>query len=213
MEKAQRTFIPAAGHDWLLPLYDPLNRLIGGDSLKRDLVQQAGIASGSRVLDIGCGTGSVAILAQKLYPQAEITGMDPDPKALDRARRKAARAGVTPRFDQGFSDELPYPDDSFDLVLSSFMFHHLKEAERIGTLKQVMRVLRPGGSLHLVDFGAAQARRDGPLARLLHSAEHVHHNFEGGLEALLRGAGFASVEQLEDRRTLFGALAHYRARA
>jgi ubiquinone/menaquinone biosynthesis C-methylase UbiE len=82
-----------------------------------------------------------------------VVGLDPDPKALAIAKRKAQRAGLAIQLDQGFSDGLPYPDASFDRVFSSLMFHHLKAEEKAATLREVRRVLRPGGSLHLLDFG------------------------------------------------------------
>ena len=121
----RRTYLPAAGSDWLLPFYDPFTRLFGIEAVHRQLIEQAGISPGDRVLEIGCGTGNLSILAKRLQPAAEVIGIDPDPKALSRARRKAKRAGQAVAFDRGFSEELPYPDGSFDKVLSAFMFHHL----------------------------------------------------------------------------------------
>ena len=124
MEETLRTFIPAAGHDWLLPLYDPFCKWMGGESLHRQLVDQADIRPSQRVLEIGCGTGSLAILVKRLHPGAEVVGLDPDRKALTRARRKTERDALSVQLDRGFSDELPYADASFDRVLSAFMFHH-----------------------------------------------------------------------------------------
>ena len=130
MSESTRPYLPAAGYDWTLPLYDPIVKLLGGDSARRMLLDQAELRPGYRVLDIGCGTGTLAILTKSLYPDVAIVGIDPDPKALARARRKASRAAVSIQFDQGFGDELPYPEASFDRVFSSFMFHHLPSAEK-----------------------------------------------------------------------------------
>ncbi|MHC4066998.1 MAG: class I SAM-dependent methyltransferase, partial [Planctomycetota bacterium] len=149
MGDEQRRFIPAAGHDWLLPLYDPLLRWIGREELlKRPLIDQAGIQPGHRILDVGCGTGSLTVLLKRLHPGADVHGLDPDPKALAIAGRKSEKAGMAVEFDRGFSDELPYPESSFDRVFSSFMFHHLTRDEKLATLRDIRRVLRPGGSLH-----------------------------------------------------------------
>jgi SAM-dependent methyltransferase len=104
------------------------------------------------VLDVGCGTGSLAIAIARLHPAADVVGIDPDPKALARARRKAARAGVSIQFDGGFADGLPYPDAAFDHLLSSFMFHHLEGNEKAGMFHEARRVLKPGGFLYLLDF-------------------------------------------------------------
>src|SRR5512135_190113 len=100
MEDARRTFIPAAGVDWTLPLYDPLVKLLGGDEARRSFLGGAALRAGQAVLDIGCGTGSLVTLIKSLNPGVEVTGIDPDPKALERARRKAGRAGVSIRLDR-----------------------------------------------------------------------------------------------------------------
>src|SRR6266849_8894036 len=100
MMESTRTYLPAAGHDWSLPLYDPIVKLLGGDKIRRVLLDQASLQPGQRVLDIGCGTGTLAILSKRLHPDVEVVGIDPDPKALARARRKAAKAAVSIQFDQ-----------------------------------------------------------------------------------------------------------------
>src|SRR5205823_9261104 len=82
-----------------------------------------------RVFDLGCGTGTMAVIIKKQFPQVEVVGLDPDPRALARACKKAARESLTIQFDQGFGDQLPYPAASFDRALSAFMFHHLPAEE------------------------------------------------------------------------------------
>jgi ubiquinone/menaquinone biosynthesis C-methylase UbiE len=206
-----RHFVPAAGHDWLLPLYDPLQRLLGGDAARRRMVELAEIAPGHRVLDIGCGTGSLAALIAKRHPRVEIVGLDPDPKALARARRKCDRAG-TVALDIGYSDALPYPDASFDRVLSSFMFHHLEAEAKLGTLSEAMRILAPGGALHLLDFGGTAENTHGLLGHLFHSAEHLRENFEGGIPALMREMGFAEAEEIDHRSSWIGRITYVRGR-
>ena len=118
MAETPRTYLPAAGHDWLLPLYDPVVKLLGSESAHRQLLEQAGIRPGHRVLEIGCGTGNLALLVKRLQPGAEVVGLDPDPKALARARRKAEREVLSVQLDRRFADMLPYPDGSFERVLS-----------------------------------------------------------------------------------------------
>jgi ubiquinone/menaquinone biosynthesis C-methylase UbiE len=211
MGDARRSFVPAAGHDWLLPFYDPLQRLLGGETAHRQLIARADIPADARILDIGCGTGSLVVLIKRLHPEAEVVGLDPDPKALARARRKAERARVAVQLDQGFSDDLPYPAASFDRVFSSFMFHHLGSDEKKKTLSEVQRVLRPAGSLHLLDFGGSEARSGGWLARLLHRSDHLRDNFEGRIPALMCAAGFAAPEEVAHRATVFGRVASYHA--
>src|SRR5215213_10988919 len=90
-KEPRKPYVPAMGHDRLLPLYDPLQRLLGMGSLHRQLVDQARIQPEQRVLEIGCGTGNLVILIKRLHPRAEVVGIDPDPKALARAAK--GRAG------------------------------------------------------------------------------------------------------------------------
>ena len=203
MENVQRTYLPAAGRDWTLPLYDPLVKLLGADKVRRTLVGQAALQPGHRVLDIGCGTGTLAQLIKQLYPTVEVVGLDPDPKALARARCKAERERVSVRFDQGFSDELPYPDASFDRVFSSFMFHHLPTGVREKTLCEVRRVLASGGSLHFVDFEPSTSH--GILARHL-ASHHLKENSESLLLGLMRRAGLTGPMRILCGAMLLGIL-------
>jgi ubiquinone/menaquinone biosynthesis C-methylase UbiE len=213
MEESRRIYIPAAGHDWALPLYDPIVKLLGGDRARKALLDQAVIQTGHRVLDIGCGTGALVTLIKRLHPEVDVVGLDPDPKALTRARRKAERAGVTIRLDQGFSDELPYPDASFDRVFSSFMLHHLQAEEKEKSLREVRRVLKPGGSLHLLDFGGQESRQNGFLASLFHSSHSLKDNSDSRIIALMSRAGLANPEVVRHRAMLLGKIAYYKASA
>jgi SAM-dependent methyltransferase len=107
--ESSRTYLPAAGRDWRLPLYDPLVKLLGGDAARRALLDEAALRPGQRVLDVGCGTGTLATLIKQLHPEVGVVGLDPDPKALARARRKAARTAVRVQFDQGFETSCRIP--------------------------------------------------------------------------------------------------------
>lgn len=211
MTEPRRTYLPAAGHDWFLPLYDPFVKLLGGDAARRALLDQAAIRPGQRVLDVGCGTGSLVVLIKRLHPDVDVVGLDPDPKALARGRRKAERAGVSIQFEQGFADELPFPGASFDRVFSSFMFHHLPPDEKAKTVREVQRVLKPGGFLHLLDFEGPEASRDGFLARRLHASHRLRDNAEGRILTLMSQAGFADPKKVADGTLLFGRIAYYQA--
>jgi ubiquinone/menaquinone biosynthesis C-methylase UbiE len=206
MSQPSRTYIPPAGRDWALALYDPIAKLLGGDAARRRLLDQASILPGHRVLDIGCGTGTLVILIKHLYPDADVVGFDPDPKALARARRKAARASVSVQFDQVFADALPYRDTSIDRVLSSFMFHHLPGDEKEGMLREVRRVLRPGGTLNLLDFDGPDAGADGLLMRLPPLRHHLKDNSEDHILDLMQQAGFAGVRKVRQATMLLGGL-------
>jgi ubiquinone/menaquinone biosynthesis C-methylase UbiE len=196
----QDTYLPPMGRDWLLPLYDPLCRVLRMASLQGPLIEQAGLRPGHRVLEIGCGTGNLVIMAAERHPDAEVTGLDPDPRALARARRKAARRGRTVRFDRGFAERLPYADGSFDRILSSFMFHHLEPDAKAAALREARRVLSPGGSFHLMDAGGDIAATDGWMARKALSNPHLQDNLGDRIPTLLREAGFADAREVAHRR-------------
>jgi ubiquinone/menaquinone biosynthesis C-methylase UbiE len=98
MTATQRKYFPAAGCDWLLPIYDPLVKLLGAEKARSKLLEQAELRAGHRVLDIGCGTGSFAVFIKRQQPQVKVIGIDPDPLALAHARRKAERAGLRIEF-------------------------------------------------------------------------------------------------------------------
>jgi ubiquinone/menaquinone biosynthesis C-methylase UbiE len=210
MTHPQRAFVPAAGHDWLLPLYDPFQRLLGGEALHDALLEQAALAPGHRVLDVGCGTGSLAVLVGRRHPEVDVAALDPDPKALAIARRKADRAGLAIRFEQGYGDALPWADASFDRALSSLMFHHLDLDAKRGMLREIVRVLRPGGSFYLVDFARSGDRENGLVARLLHRTEHLRDQDDARIAALLSEAGLRDVECIGARRLLFARVACHR---
>src|SRR5260370_40157915 len=89
MDEVERSNIPAFGKRWLLPLYDPLLSILGVSATQRRLIEQAGIRSGFRVLDIGCGTGRLAVQIKRLHPEGDVIGLDPDSEALAIAARKA----------------------------------------------------------------------------------------------------------------------------
>jgi len=212
MTESHRHYIPAAGHDLLLPLYDPLVKLAMRDEKTRGaLLASAGLRAGMRVLDLGCGTGATSLLLKQREPGLEVTGLDPDPKALARASDKAARAGLEIRFERGFGDAIPHADASFERVVSSLMLHHLTRDEKRATFAEVRRVLVPGGSLHVLDFGPPRSRLDRALTWLIHHGHRIEDNLEGRLPGLMQGAGLVDARELEGIRTAFGCLALYRA--
>jgi ubiquinone/menaquinone biosynthesis C-methylase UbiE len=204
-------YLPAAGHDWFLPLYDPLTKVLGMEESRRILIQQAQLEPGQSVLDVGCGTGTMAVQIKREQPSIEVIGVDPDPRALARAQRKASRAGVAIRFDQGYADALAYPNGRFDRVFSSMMFHHLSIDDQPRMLREVRRVLQPDGRLELLDFAAADANAHGALSRLIHSHHRLAGNSLERITVLLSAAGFTTVKLTRLQRRFFGRLAFFEA--
>ncbi len=208
---AARAYLPGMGRDWLLPIYDPFTRLLGLRAAHEELAEQANLRPGDRALEIGCGTGNLALLLKRRQPNSIVFALDPDPAALARARRKAARAGLPVQFDDGFAEQLPYPDASFDHVLSAFMFHHLEPAARRDMLQEAKRVLRPGGSLHLIDFGGRVERSDGLVARLSRRVPRLSDNLGDRIPALMRQQGLAHPAETGHRVTRLGRRTRYQA--
>ncbi len=209
----QKHYIPAAGKDWLLPLYDPLTALVmRNDATRGRLIERAALTPGMRVLDLGCGTGALSLLIHARHPAAQISAIDPDPLALARARKKAARAGAAIRFERAFGDALPFVDASFDRVVSSLVLHHLTREVRERTLAEARRVLAPGGSLHVLDFGPPSSRFSRVLSLLLHNGAELEDNLAGRFPAQMLGAGFAAASEVGSVGTALGSLSLYEAR-
>lgn len=206
-------YIPALRFGWLTPVYDPvLRRLMPEMALKQRLISQAQITAGQRVLDLGAGTGTLTIIVKEAYPDAEVVGLDGDPVILARAREKAAVAGVAIRLDRGLATALPYEDASYDRVLSSLMLHHLTTEDKRRALREVWRVLRPGGELHVLDFGPPQNALAWLISQVFRRMERTADNIAGRLPGMFRQAGFIIVEQTGAQMTILGTLALYRGR-
>ena len=213
LSNSDRHYLPAAGRDAFLPLYDPFTRLFGIDGLRMTLLDQAALQPHHRVLDVGCGTGSLAVLVKRLYPTVEMTGVDPDPKALARAERKAARTGVSVRFDRGFADALPYSAATFDRVFSSLMFHHIPRSDKEQSLREIRRVLRPGGRLEFLDIANPGSHSHSFLGRLIHSSRQLKDNADARILELMTAAGFERPTRVDDRGLLFGRVVFFQSTA
>lgn len=160
-------------------------------ALRQRLVELARIGPGERVLDVGCGTGSLAIAAKRAVGAAgAVTGVDASPEMIAIAAQKAERAGVDVAFRNGVAERLPFPDASFDAVLGTLMLHHLPGPVRRDFVREARRVLRPGGRMFAVDFSAPSARRGGLIARM-----HRHGGVSvDAMTTLLREAGMRVEE-------------------
>ena len=207
------TYIPALGHSILTPLYDSTMKWLARESeFKPKLIAQAKIQTGSRVLDLGCGTGTLTILIKEGQPEAEVVGIDVDLRTLGIARKKVARAGFDITLDLGSASKLPYSDDSFDRVVSSLVFHHLTPENKVRTLKEILRVLKPEGELHVADLGKPQNAIMRLPSLIMGHLEESAENVKGLIPHMLKTAGFEQVEETNRIMTMFGTIALYKGR-
>jgi ubiquinone/menaquinone biosynthesis C-methylase UbiE len=207
MEHKNEEYIPALSFRFLTPFYDFIQKYIVRDvRYKTMLIQQADIKPGHRVLDLGCGTGTLAIMAKESQPSADVSGLDADPDMLKVARFKSGERKAPVKFDVGFTNKLPYPDASFDRVMSSIMIHHLKTPDKITTAKEVFRVLKPGGELHIIDFGKPYTWYGKLLGPFLYRFEEANDNIAGDLPKIFGNPGL-KTEIVGYFWTFFGDLA------
>jgi ubiquinone/menaquinone biosynthesis C-methylase UbiE len=202
-------FLPALRFHRLTPLFDLVASVAVRDrAIKGRVLAHAAIAADEEVLDVGCGTGTLAVAAARSTPGARVTGLDADASILALARRKATVAGLELRFDEGRSTALPYADASFDVVLSTLFFHHLPDEAKRRTASELMRVLRPGGRLVVGDLGRPQdpLMRVAVLAtvQLLDGFATTALNVRGELPEVLATAGFQRVDVRDRIRTPTG---------
>ncbi len=206
-------YVPALGFRWLTAYYDAVVGLTTRErTFKQALIRQAGIQSGQRVLDLACGTGTLALWIKDAHPQAKVTGVDGDPAVLSIAARKAAAASASVRFDEAMAYALPYPDAHFDRIVSSLFFHHLSWKDKERTAREICRVLRPGGELHVADWGKAAnfgMRALFVAIQILDGFENTRDNVRGRLIELFAQAGLANVAQKQTFGTMFGTMALY----
>jgi ubiquinone/menaquinone biosynthesis C-methylase UbiE len=175
--------VPALGYDLLTPFYDPVVAWLMPElKLKNRLIRDACLHEKHRVLDIGCGTGTLAILTKQGHPEVAMIGLDGDAKILQIAQRKIERSSIEIDLTEALAYEQPFADAVFDRVLSSMVFHHLTDDDKRTSLREIRRVLRSNGEVHLADF----RRGNKSLKKMLIEAE------------------FENVEERNGYMTLFG---------
>jgi ubiquinone/menaquinone biosynthesis C-methylase UbiE len=217
-------YVPALGWRRLAGFYDPVvRRAVGEEESKRRLLERVALSpargpapdgTARRALDLGCGTATLTLRMKQREPAAEVVGLDGDREMLGIARAKAAAGHRDLPLVQAMSFRLPFPDGSFDRIVSSLLFHHLTRENKRRTLREVWRVLRPGGTLHIVDFGPAKSRAMRLrflLVQLVDGFETTGDSLTGILPRLLQEAGFANVEEWGRQDTAVGTLSFYEA--
>lgn len=154
-------------------------------AFRYETIEPAQLKPGESVLEVGCGTGTWTLIARKRVGKTgRVAGIDPAPKQILRALHKAAKQGLSIDFQIGVIERLAFPDHSFDVVLSSFMMHHLPDDLKQRGLAEIARVLKPGGRLLIIDAESPS----GPWKSSIHD-----------LPAIMKEAGFLHLEEATTR--------------
>jgi ubiquinone/menaquinone biosynthesis C-methylase UbiE len=168
-------------------------------ALREKMLDLGKLSAGESVLDVGCGTGTLAIAAKRRVGAASVRGIDASPEMIARARQKASRDHVDAIFDVASAESLPFSDRQFDVVLSTVMLHHLRRAARERCVGEIRRVLKTGGRLLVIDFGVKGAGHRGPLA-------HFHKHGRVKLDDLVSLVADAGLDVMDSGPTGVGSL-------
>lgn len=214
MEVKIKKYSPALKFDFLTSLYDFLIKITMPENLfKNTLIEQANIQASYKVLDFGCGTGTLLMMAKIKNPAAEIIGVDIDEKIIRIAKKKIANHQVDIEIDKYDGNILPYEKESFDRVISTLVFHHLTKEQKENILKELYRVLKPNEEIHIADFGKPRNKIMKIVSYLLQLfGEPITDNIKGLIPCYLNANGFFDVKENKYYNTLFGTISLYSAR-
>jgi ubiquinone/menaquinone biosynthesis C-methylase UbiE len=181
-------------------------------AINNHLVEQCGVDKIQRVLDLGCGTAALAILIKKAHPGADVIGIDGDRKNIEIAEAKTRAQGLTiPLFDAKPFD-IPCRDNYFDRVFVSTLFHHLPTKDKIRAAEEMYRILKPGGELHVADFGRPRNSLMVFIARIMRKFDGMDDNIQGLLPHIAYAANFEHIETMTELKTIFGTISLFRAK-
>ena len=201
--------------NWLTKFYDPVIATTTREkTFKKRLITQATIKSEHQVIDIGSGTGTLALWIKQQYPETQVTGLDGDPKILSIARKKSRKMQASINFIQGLSSNIPFDGYHFDRCLSSLFFHHLTLDSKKETLSEIFRILKHGGEIHIADWGKSSNLLMRILfyqIQLLDGFKTTSGNVNGVIPELLSATGFQNVSVVEEISTIFGTMTLYSA--
>lgn len=182
-------FTPALGHASLTPLYDFMIRLLTRERQWRTaLLEQVSARDGEAILDVGCGTGTLAIEIKRRVPGVRVVGMDPDPQVLEQARSKALAAGVDIEWRRGFADDAAEFAGEFDKAVSSLVFHQVPLELKYAGLAGMWAAVRYGGEVHVADYCRQPDWAMRQLFRLVQALDgwaDTQANVDGAVETIL----------------------------
>ncbi|MBL7783943.1 MAG: class I SAM-dependent methyltransferase [Saprospiraceae bacterium] len=209
----ENRYIPALRFRWLTRWYDSLMAWIFPESdVHHALIESANIRPGQFILDFGTGTASFAIRLKQRHPLPELVGLDVDPDALKIAQQKIEKAGVYLELVEYDGEQLPYPDNTFDRVVTCLVLHHLNPMQKRRSLRELRRVLKENGSLHVADWGKPSnymMRLAFYFVQLLDGFKTTKENVQGLLPKVFHESGFAMVTESGKVDTALGTMRIY----
>ena len=212
-----KEFTPALGYGFLTPVYDLAVGLLTRERRWRsELVRQIDPQPGDRILDVGCGTGSLLVRLGQLEPEAELIGLDPDPEVLRIAEAKALRKSIDVAWIEGFlNDDATRDIGNVSKVVSSLVFHQTPPDEKARILSAMQSILADGGNLYIADYGMQRSRLMRTAFRgtvqAIDGIEDTQPNADGCLPAMMQEAGFEAVRENMAIGTLTGSISIYSA--
>ncbi|MEV5648663.1 class I SAM-dependent methyltransferase [Nocardia sp. NPDC052254] len=211
------TFTPALGRFAPVRFYDSVVALTRERLWRALAVMYVAPRPGEVILDVGCGTGSSALLVARVQPAADIIGVDPDPAVLAVARRKGDAAGAAVRWCEGMGTRLTEVSGpgTVDTVLSSLVLHQCPLEVKRAILASMHEVLRPGGRLVIADYGAQRTPAMRSAFRIVQFADgkaDTQPNADGIVAELMCAGGFRDVREAEVVSTITGSVSIYVAR-
>lgn len=209
-----KTYIPALKYDWLTKLYDPLiSTLMPEKEFKNTLIEQSALEPGKKVLDFGCGSLTLTLLAKEKNPATTFHAIDVDKQILSIAEKKLKKSGTEVSIVHYDGNMLPFSNSYFDRVVSSLVFHHLTKEQKHQALTEIFRVLKPTGELHIADWGKAKnafMRGAFYLVQMLDGFKTTTDNVKGLLPEYINQAGFEDVTETKSFATILGTLSLYK---
>jgi ubiquinone/menaquinone biosynthesis C-methylase UbiE len=213
-EKTQ-DYTPPLGYKILTPLYDFVIAALTREGVwRKAFVREIAPQPGDRILDIGSGTGSLVMALHKVSPEIIYVGVDPDPDAVRRAKKKTSRLGGNIRFVlEHFSAAAAYFDQPPDKIVSSLVLHQVPLTEKHRIIKDIFRMLPSGGAVHIADYGYQQSKLMRALFRLtvqaIDGVSDTQPNADGVIPEILEQAGFLHVCEVKRIPTLTGTISIY----
>jgi ubiquinone/menaquinone biosynthesis C-methylase UbiE len=210
----KKDFVPALRFDWLTGIFDPfIQWTMPEKRMRHTLMIALSPRENDKVLDFGCGTGTMLVMLKEHLPNIQAEGIDIDEKVLAIAEEKARKSGVRIDLRNYDGQYLPYNDNAFDKVLSSLVFHHLKSEQKLSALKEIYRVLKSDGELHIMDFGKVSNKLLKVLFfpwQALDGIANTQGNVQGKIPEFMKQVGFRDVTESERLFSIFGIISFYK---